>query len=301
MEIRYYPDTDVLWLELKAPKNSSGKLVDDSRILHYNQDGELAAVEFLYASEGVELREVPDGMKQEVLNYIRQNVNAAMPAGDNSVELTAHLLRRAGFGATRDELAAYAAKGYAATVEELLAPRDEQRISDYLVRRFHPELSGMMGPLAPGENWLYRMSTTTAPLQEKMTLFWHGIFATGYNKVIHGKALSDQTRMFRHLRLRQLPRPVGGAVQRPGHDYLAGQPGQPQGRHQRKLRAGVAGTVLHGRGQLHRGGHQGMRPRLHRLDHRQPRVHGTALAAGFRLALWPHLLAFRVPPRRPRR
>ena len=41
------------------------------------------------------------------------------------------------------------------------------------------------------------MATTTAPLQEKMTLFWHGIFATGYNKVIHGKALSDQTRMFR--------------------------------------------------------------------------------------------------------
>ena len=113
------------------------------------------------------------------------------------VELMAHLLRRAGFGATRDELASYADKGYEATVEELLAPKGEQRMSDYLVRRFHPELSGMMGPLAPGENWLYRMSTTTAPLQEKMTLFWHGIFATGYNKVIHGKALSDQTRMFR--------------------------------------------------------------------------------------------------------
>ncbi len=120
-----------------------------------------------------------------------------MPETTVDVELIAHLLRRAGFGATRGELASYAAKGYEATVDELLAPRDERRISDYLVRRFHPELSGMMGPLAPGENWLYRMATTTAPLQEKMTLFWHGIFATGYNKVIHGKALSDQTRMFR--------------------------------------------------------------------------------------------------------
>ena len=114
------------------------------------------------------------------------------------VELIAHLLRRAGFGPTREELASCTAKGYEATVEDLLTPKGEQRISDYLVRRFHPELSGMMGPLAPGENWLYRMATTTAPLQEKMTLFWHGIFATGYNKVIHGKALSDQTRMFRH-------------------------------------------------------------------------------------------------------
>ena len=116
---------------------------------------------------------------------------------DTNVELIAHLLRRAGFGANRDELEGYAAKGYEATVEELLNPRGEQRLSDYLVRRFHPELSGMMGPQAPGENWLYRMATTTAPLQEKMTLFWHSIFATGYAKVIHGKALSDQTRMFR--------------------------------------------------------------------------------------------------------
>ena len=55
----------------------------------------------------------------------------------------------------------------------------------------------MMGPQAPGENWLYRMATTSSPLQEKMALFWHGIFATGYAKVVHGKALSDQTSMFR--------------------------------------------------------------------------------------------------------
>ena len=116
---------------------------------------------------------------------------------DKHLELMGHLMRRAGFGAGRDELASCAAKGYEDTVEGLLHPGQEQRISDYLVRRYHPELSSMMGPLAPAENWLYRMATTTTPLQEKMTLFWHGIFATGYAKVIHGKALSDQTRMFR--------------------------------------------------------------------------------------------------------
>ena len=62
----------------------------------------------------------------------------------------------------------------------------------------------MMGPQAPGENWLYRLATTTAPLQEKLTLFWHSIFATGYNKVNHGKALSDQTRMFRRYAMGSL-------------------------------------------------------------------------------------------------
>ena len=36
--------------------------------------------------------------------------------------LMAHLLRRAGFGATKDELEQYVAKGYEATVEELIHP-----------------------------------------------------------------------------------------------------------------------------------------------------------------------------------
>ncbi len=38
---------------------------------------------------------------------------------ENSVALLAHLMRRAGFGATRSELEEYADKGYDATVDEL--------------------------------------------------------------------------------------------------------------------------------------------------------------------------------------
>lgn len=116
---------------------------------------------------------------------------------DNDIGLIAHLMRRAGFGANREQIGMHANAGYQNTVEALLYPGEEDRMDDHLIRRFHPELSGMMGPNAPGQNWLYRMATTSAPLREKMALFWHGIFATGYAKVIHGKALSDQTRMFR--------------------------------------------------------------------------------------------------------
>ncbi len=116
---------------------------------------------------------------------------------DNDIRLIAHLMRRAGFGANREQIGMHANAGYQNTVEALLYPGEEDRMDDHLIRRFHPELSGMMGPNAPGQNWLYRMATTSAPLREKMALFWHGIFATGYAKVIHGKALSDQTRMFR--------------------------------------------------------------------------------------------------------
>ena len=43
----------------------------------------------------------------------------------DDITLMAHLMRRAGFGASRDELEARAAKGYEATVEELLNPAAE--------------------------------------------------------------------------------------------------------------------------------------------------------------------------------
>ena len=112
--------------------------------------------------------------------------------------LLAHLMRRAGFGATRSQLDALEAKGYDAVVDELLdAPENAPWLGDYMARRFNFEQSGMLGPRANGENWLYRMLTSEAQLQEKMCLFWHGIFATGYPKVVNGKVLGNQIRMFR--------------------------------------------------------------------------------------------------------
>ena len=120
-----------------------------------------------------------------------------MATATKNVKLIAHLMRRAGFGATRSELEGYAEKGYEATVEGLLNPPDLQEMPDDLIRRYHHEQSGMMAHINPGANWLYKMISTNAPLQEKMALFWHSVFATGYNKITQGKVLSDQIRMFR--------------------------------------------------------------------------------------------------------
>ena len=41
------------------------------------------------------------------------------------IALIAHLMRRAGFGATREEMETRAAKGYDATVDELLNPETQ--------------------------------------------------------------------------------------------------------------------------------------------------------------------------------
>ena len=114
-----------------------------------------------------------------------------------AVEQIGHLMRRAAFGATRDELDELEAKGYDAVVAELLNPSDYSAMPDDIIRRYHHEQSGMMGQVNPAAYWLYKMISTKAPLTEKMALFWHSVFATGYPKITQGKVLNDQIRMFR--------------------------------------------------------------------------------------------------------
>ncbi len=113
----------------------------------------------------------------------------------------AHLLRRAGFGGTREELERYASLGYEATVEELLQPENSPPgIEDEdLVRRYHPDANNLMLLESCQSYWLYRMINTRRPLEEKLSLFWHGLFATGYTKLNQPKAILNQVAMFRRL------------------------------------------------------------------------------------------------------
>ena len=120
-----------------------------------------------------------------------------MTTATSGLKLLAHLVRRAGFGANRIQLESLAEQGYDATVDQLLAPSRTDEMTDDLIRRYHHEQSGMMGQISPGTYWLYKMATSTDALREKMSLFWHGIFATGYPKITQGKVMSDQIRMFR--------------------------------------------------------------------------------------------------------
>ncbi len=122
-----------------------------------------------------------------------------MPLPDRT--LMAHLLRRAGFGATCDTLDAYTARGYESVVEELLHPSDPQAMPDDLIRRYHVDQSELRQLDAAGATWLYRMITTHCPLEEKMALFWHSLFATGYAKLNQARALLNQIDMFRRYGL----------------------------------------------------------------------------------------------------
>ena len=113
------------------------------------------------------------------------------------IALMGHLMRRAGFGASYDELVARAATGYEATVEELLNPEQFEPVDNDLLYRFLPGYEGALGPPLNQAEWVYRMINTQRPLEEKMALFWHQLFATGNSKVDNPPELTQQIVMFR--------------------------------------------------------------------------------------------------------
>ena len=146
-------------------------------------------------------------------------------------ELMAHLFRRAGFGATQDELDAALAQGLRGDRRGAAPPRASSRSSTMdLIFRYYVDFHESRKIDSAMSHWVYRMINTQRPLEEKMTLFWHCLFATGNSKVEAPPTMLQQIDTFRRARSRQLPRHPGRALQRPGDDLLAGQPGEHQRR-----------------------------------------------------------------------
>ena len=117
--------------------------------------------------------------------------------------LIEHLLRRAGFSGSPDDVTSYAQLGYTAAVDALLnydaaaalAIDDRIRTPGYVgviaTREFTPNT--VIGDAR--QRWLFRMVHSPAPLQEKMALFWHNHFATGYSKVAGVVGTADGARL----------------------------------------------------------------------------------------------------------
>jgi uncharacterized protein (DUF1800 family) len=137
----------------------------------------------------------------------------------------AHLLNRAGFGGTPAQIEALAALGPEDAVLSLVhyeqvpddtanpvwAKPDPERIQQRQAIRNEPdpEKRKMMQQeqqrtqrqrmLELKQWWLERMATGPRPLQEKMTLFWHGHFATSMEKVRDAYYMWRQNDLFRRL------------------------------------------------------------------------------------------------------
>jgi len=123
-----------------------------------------------------------------------------MPRGrEEEIE---HLLRRAGCGATQQEIDEFADLGYLRAVDRLLDDRQVPDDVDSLIQR--PGYVGVTarGAFSPSsvindgrQRWLFRLVHSERLLQEKMTLFWHNHFATAYSKIAGAVGATAAARM----------------------------------------------------------------------------------------------------------
>ena len=116
---------------------------------------------------------------------------------DQDVGLMAHLMRRAAFGASRDEIESRTAQGYDKTVEELLNPQDQSDVEQDLMFRLQPSYYQAGAIENNVQSWIYQMINTPRQLQEKMALFWHMIFCAGHSKIDSGFEMGAMVQMFR--------------------------------------------------------------------------------------------------------
>ena len=118
---------------------------------------------------------------------------------DKDMALMAHLMRRAGFGVPRDELEARAARGYEATVEEFLDPdaHGVPALDTSILFRHSPGFKVPGNPDNAMGYWMYRLINTSRPLEEKVSLLWHQVFATANSKVNNPPEVVRQIEMFR--------------------------------------------------------------------------------------------------------
>ncbi len=153
-------------------------------------------------------------------------------AGPWNRRVAAHLLRRAGFGGSPAEVDRFASMSAREAVDSLIRftdtsalparpPLEDPPVPPAGLRRF--QAAGMAADPAMAETrkafqmqnnqirrrnliamqtwWLERMIGTPAPLQEKMTLFWHGHFTSSPEKGTTAQELLMQNQLFREYAL----------------------------------------------------------------------------------------------------
>ena len=143
----------------------------------------------------------------------------ALPAGAFAEPIgydgARHLLNRVGFGATDAEIRDYAGLERDAAVDRLLAGTRREaslkppafvdqafipyaRLAELNAEEREKDLARRLDEIAQLRSWWLReMAATPSPLTERMTLFWHGHFATSQQKVRSAQLMYRQNALLR--------------------------------------------------------------------------------------------------------
>jgi hypothetical protein len=81
--------------------------------------------------------------------------------------------------------------------EKMLPPGSPRRLQPIVDKFFYGLYANQIETQRLGLWWAHRMLATRRPLEEKLTLFWHGHFATGENKVRDYRMMLQQNLMLR--------------------------------------------------------------------------------------------------------
>lgn len=165
----------------------------------------------------------------------RRGVSASLtqlPAKKFGFDEARHLLLRAGFGGSPQQVQALVGWGLEKSVDYLInfdkvsddpvppdlfdrnimhpptveeraeqrraqAARDEDKLAEYRLRRQQAEREDREQIKKLQHWWMKKMIETSRPLQEKATLFWHGHFATSYRTIEDSYHMFAQNGLFR--------------------------------------------------------------------------------------------------------
>ena len=183
----------------------------------------------------------------------------------------AHLLNRAGFGGTPEEIEKVQKMGPQKAADWLLdfpdAPAEEMSekdVPDLSGHRDYPERFSQHSAGNGGENrrrekairqmqmmanrdaiiatvdwWMRRMTYGSTPLHEKLTLFLARAFCHQAPRMSGQRSLMwKQNELLRHQRRRKFPHVCSGHQPRPGHARLPKQQPEPQSRIRMKIMRG---------------------------------------------------------------
>ncbi len=130
-----------------------------------------------------------------------------------TLALAGHLYRRAAFGANWSELGQALADGPQETIDRLLHPPTDAAAFDHEYDQYDISVAGSESAEGLRAWWLRRMIHTPYPLQEKMTLFWHGHFATSNAEVKDARLMQRHVALLRSHALGRF-RPLLEAISR---------------------------------------------------------------------------------------
>ncbi len=115
--------------------------------------------------------------------------------------LAAHLFRRAAFGATAAQIDAAVKQSPADVVQQIVSGANDSAAFRQETDELATSVLSTGDPRQLAAWWVYVMLATRNPLLERMTLFWHGHFATSAEKVNDANSMLEQNRLLRRYAL----------------------------------------------------------------------------------------------------